>query len=237
MPASIAQAKTIPGAKFRPPPPPLPKKALASWPSVVTQQPASSVPSALAICTQPTSIVAPKSPIIPPQPEIDPEEEKIRARAEFLYKQREEHASRLRQVEQEEEEASQAGDSLPRSLFSTFTVYGLSPTVLEPTLHHRRQSPTVSILYVHCLRTVADSLGTNFTPPGTVSHGYYSLCSVSTDNKFALPVTVSHDHYPLRSLSVPNSLKRPSASLSTSRCFSKSSFLPVNRRSRCSWII
>jgi hypothetical protein len=133
-PASTIQAKTIPGAKSRPPPPPLPRKAPTSRPSIVTQPPAPTAPPVLAARTQPTSSVAPKPPVAPPKPEIDPEEEKIRAREESLRKQREERAARLRQLEQEEEEARRAEEQYLARRQVLLNTKAQSPVNVTPPL-------------------------------------------------------------------------------------------------------
>ena len=109
-----------PPVKSRAPPPPLPKKAPVSRPPVVTLP---SVPPAPA---QQVTVAAPTL------PEIDPEEEKIRAREETLRNQREARAKRLRQLEQEEEEARRAEELYQARRQAFLNTQNQSPTNLAP---------------------------------------------------------------------------------------------------------
>ena len=43
------------------------------------------------------------SPVHPPEPEVDPEEEVLRMHEEALHRKREEHATQLRKLEEEED--------------------------------------------------------------------------------------------------------------------------------------
>ena len=90
-PAPVPTPRTAPVAPKRAPAPPPPRKA----PAIRTPV------SAAAPAPKPPVIAAP-----PPEPEIDPEEEALRAREEAIRKQREARAERLRQLEREEEEAA-----------------------------------------------------------------------------------------------------------------------------------
>lgn len=92
-PAPAPTPRNPPTASKRAPAPPPPRKGPAVRPPVVIAPPAPKPPVAVA-------------PPPPPQPEIDPEEEALRAREEAIRKQREARAERLRQLEKEEQEAA-----------------------------------------------------------------------------------------------------------------------------------
>ena len=106
-PTPPASTSTTPAAKIAPPPPkprapapPPPRKIPAvARPAVVTRAPAPAPPVSVTI-NPPT----PNSPVYPPEPQVDPEEEKFRAREEALRKKREERAAQLRKLEEEERE-------------------------------------------------------------------------------------------------------------------------------------
>ncbi|OBZ75962.1 Actin cytoskeleton-regulatory complex protein pan1 [Grifola frondosa] len=104
-PVSMSQVPTPkptppPPPKARAPAPPPPRKVPAPRPPV-TLRTSAAAPTPTPPVATPASL--PAAPLAPPA-QVDPEEEKLRAREEAVRKQRE-RLARLRQLEQEEEEA------------------------------------------------------------------------------------------------------------------------------------
>ncbi|KAF4614764.1 hypothetical protein D9613_003419 [Agrocybe pediades] len=94
-----------------PAPTPVPKPAptpKAAPPPPQRRGPAPPPPKPRAVAPPPPKAapVAPPAPPTPAQPEVDPEEEALRAQEEALRKKREERLARMRQLEKEEEEAA-----------------------------------------------------------------------------------------------------------------------------------
>lgn len=99
-PTTKAPTAPAPTPTSKPAPPPAPKRAPAPPPPRSVKAPAARTP---AVATPPAP---PAAPAPPPEPEVDPEEEMLRAREEAIRKQREARAEKLRQLEREEAEAA-----------------------------------------------------------------------------------------------------------------------------------
>ncbi|TFK45949.1 hypothetical protein OE88DRAFT_1639082 [Heliocybe sulcata] len=125
-----------PPAPKRAPAPPPPRKGAAPRPPVSprVQTPASPAPPPP---QAPPAVVSPpvSSPAPPQEPLIDPEEQRLKEREEALRKQREERLARIRQLEQEEEQARKAEQEYEsrRKAFVTASSAASPPPPSTPT--------------------------------------------------------------------------------------------------------
>ncbi|KAK0492066.1 hypothetical protein EDD18DRAFT_1080080 [Armillaria luteobubalina] len=125
---------TPPAAKAPPLPP---TRAKAAPPPPKPRGTAPAPPPARAQAARPPAPVitppAPAPPLPPAVPEVDPEEEAFRAREEAIKKQREARAARLRQLEQEEEEARLEEEKYQAKLQAFKNKPAPSPVVAAPS--------------------------------------------------------------------------------------------------------